>query len=117
MNKRTGKALSRPGLGRKLSEPEKIAIHLDLDNNVPWDTIQASHGISRSTISRIRNTYLADNERATTLIKKARPLKLYAISDAYLDELGHRDPATIKNPREIATIYGILQDKLNVIEG
>lgn len=116
-NKRTSNALSRPGYGRRLTEPEKIAILLDLDNDVSWDAIQAKYSVSRSTISHIRNHWLSENERATELIKKVRPAKLYQTSDKYLDELHLRDPATIKNPRDIATVYGILQDKLNVIEG
>ena len=117
LNKRNSKALSKPGYGRRLTEPEKIAILLDLENDLSWDAIQTKHSISRSTISHIRNHWLSQNERATELIKKVRPSKLYQTSDKYLDELHLRDPSTIKNPREVATIYGILQDKLNVIEG
>ena len=111
--------LSRPGTGRKLTQAEKIAIVTDLMNNVTWKEIQNRYKVASSTISYIKNQFIAQDSAALEVIKKARLGKLYQSSDKYLDVLASKDPEALdKEPlKDIAVVYGIQQTKINELEG
>ncbi|KKL71824.1 hypothetical protein LCGC14_2091070 [marine sediment metagenome] len=107
--------ISKPGLGRRLTDLERIGILTDLDKGTSYDDIQASYQISRSTISVIRHKALEDNS-TLELIKKGRTNRLYQVSEWVLDAIGPEEVSgaslEVKN-----RLLGTLEDKIAQREG
>ena len=100
---------------KKLSHEEQLKILLDLEIGKPWRQVAKDHNVSTSTIAAVRNKALQGPEFVER-IKAIRLPKLYEISEWILDSM---------NPNELegaslqqrGVLYGILQDKINAIEG
>lgn len=100
---------------RRLTDEEKIGILLDLENEVPWRTIREKRGVSQSTISAVRKELLQDT-RLIELIKASRLPRLCQLTDKCLDVLDGKEPEEATT-RDVATLYGILEDKILTREG
>jgi len=100
---------------KKLTDEENIKILLDLDIGKPWRQIAKDHQVSTSTIAAVRNRSLQSPEFVER-IKALRLPKLYEISEWLLDSFS---PAELEaaSLQQRGTLYGILQDKINQIEG
>jgi len=115
-NNQNDKPVRRPrGTPGHLKPIEHTAILDDYLNGMTWRAIAEKHNVDTSAIAHVRNQYLV-SEHATVQIKKARLPKLYEISEWVLNTFGPEEfeGASLK---QRGTIYGILQDKINAIEG
>ena len=106
---------TRIKLRKKLTDEEHIKILLDLDIGKPWRQIAKDHNVSTSTIAAVRNRSLQSPE-FVEIIKALRLPKLYEISEWLLDSFspGELEGASLQ---QRGILYGILQDKINQIEG
>jgi len=100
-----------------LNETEKIAILQDLEKGMPWKDVEEKHHVGHGTVVKIRKEY--KNTRTLDIIKNNRSGILYEISETLLNEMARRssDGADSLTMKDLYTAYGILQDKINVIEG
>ena len=100
---------------KKLSHEEQLKILLDLEMGKPWRQVAKDHNVSTSTIAAVRNKALLSPEFIEK-IKALRLPKLYEITEWLLDSLS---PAELEKAslQQRGTLLGILQDKINAIEG
>ena len=100
-----------------LNETEKIAILQDLEKGMPWADVEKKHRVGHGTVVNIRKQY--ENTRTLDIIKNNRLGILYEISETLLNEMARRssDGADSLTMKDLYTAYGILPDKINVIEG
>ena len=105
--------------GQHLSEPEMIAIACDLQQGIPWSQIQTQHKVSRATLSKVKNKYLAQGSAELELVKKAILPQWHELTSQALSEVASRASEGALEELSIpqlVTMGAIGTDKANVIE-
>ncbi|KKN12457.1 hypothetical protein LCGC14_1016240 [marine sediment metagenome] len=105
--------------GQHLSEPEMIAIACDLQQGISWSRIQTQHKVSRATLSKVKNKYLAQGSAELELIKKAILPQWHELTSQALSEVASRASEGALEELSIpqlVTMGAIGTDKANVIE-
>ena len=112
-NNKQGKIVRLPG--QRLTDEEKIGIALDWADGKPWSQIVKDRGVSKSTISKVRKEALGNKELIEQM-KLLRLPRIYAVSEKVLEELDGRG-FNSESTRDLAVVFGILQDKIQKEEG